>query len=99
MNRIVMADDFITITIKIAEKRFNPKVKRSDEQLYREAAEYINGKLTRMMKMHPKQDMQVYLSLVSLELAIDLLSEKVNTSQMMEVLKQMEADLSESIKL
>ena len=44
-----MADDLITITVKIAEKPFKPKVKRSDEQLYREAADCVNGKLLRVM--------------------------------------------------
>ncbi|MFA6779033.1 MAG: cell division protein ZapA [Paludibacteraceae bacterium] len=93
-----MADDLITITVKIAEKPFKPKVKRSDEQLYREAADCVNGKLLRVMKTHPKQDMQVYLSLVSLELAIELLADKKNSSELMEELEKIEANLSESIK-
>jgi cell division protein ZapA (FtsZ GTPase activity inhibitor) len=93
-----MENDLFNITIKIAEKSFRPRIKRSEEALYRQAADYVDKKLSKFIKQHPKQDMSTYLSLVSLELAIELLKEKDERNFVVDRIKILEKELDENLK-
>jgi cell division protein ZapA (FtsZ GTPase activity inhibitor) len=93
-----MEDDLFNITIKIAEKSFKPRIKRSEEATYRKAADYVDKKLSKFIKKHPKQDMSTYLSLVSLELAIELLQEQHERNSVSNRIGILEKEIDENLK-
>ena len=93
-----MENDLFKITIKIAERSYNPTIKRSDEALYRKAVKAVNLRLDKYKKMHPKQDMQTYLSLVSLDLAISMIKEEDDNGSIEQKLRILEEELAECLK-
>jgi len=93
-----MEDDFFNITINFAEKTFKPRIKRSQEKLYRDAADCVEDKIQVYRKKYPKQDMDTHLSLVSLDLALELLKEKDNKSSTRLRIEKLVGELEENLK-
>lgn len=90
-----MENDLFNITIRIAEREFKPKIRRGDEALYREAAKYVDSKFLKYAKKHSKQDLATYLSLASLELAIELLNERKEKSSIYDRIETLGKELDE----
>ncbi len=93
-----MEDDFFNITINFAEKTFKPRIKRSQEKLYRNAANCVENKIQAYRKKYPKQDMDTHLSLVSLDLALELLKEKEDKSSVRLRIEKLVEELEENLK-
>jgi len=93
-----MEDDFFNITINFAEKTFKPRIKRSQEKLYRNAANCVEDKIQAYRKKYPKQDMDMHLSLVSLDLALELLKEKDDKSSTRLRIEKLVGELEENLK-
>jgi len=94
-----MESDLFNITINFAENSFKPRIKRDEEALYRNAAKYVDDKFLEYRKKHPRQGADVHLSLVSLELAIELLKEKRDMDSVCQrtetLLKELEGEFKE----
>ena len=93
-----MEDDLLTITINFAEQSFKPKIKREEEIFYRNAAKYVDDKFLEYRKKHPRQGADVHLSLVSLELAIELLKEKRDREAVSQRTETLLKELEENLK-
>jgi len=93
-----MENDLFNITIKFAEDSFKASIKRSDEQLYRSAANYVDNKFQEYRKRYPKQHIEKHLSLVSLEIALELLKEKEENDSVYNRIEILEKELKENLK-
>ncbi len=62
-------EDKLTITIKIAEKRYPLKIERNEEEKIRKAAKMINDTLTQYKHKYGEKDIKDYLSMVALQYA------------------------------
>ena len=93
-----MEDDLFNITINFAEKSFKPRIKRSQEGLYRNAANYVENKIQEYRKKYPKQDIDTHLSLVSLELALELLKEREKKDSVYNRIEILVKELEENLK-
>ncbi len=93
-----MEDDLFNITINFAEKTFKPRIKRSQEGLYRNAASYVENKIQEYRKRYPKQSIDTHLSLVSLELALELLKEKDEKDSIYNQIGILVKELEENLK-
>ena len=92
-----MENDLFNITINFAEQSFKPKIKREEEALYRNAAKCVDDKFLEYRKKHPRQGADIHLSLVSLELAIELLKKNKEMDSVCQktgtLLKELEEEL------
>lgn len=93
-----MEDDLFNITINFAEKSFKPRIKRNQEKLYRNAANYVENKIQAYRKKYPKQDMDTHLSLVSLELALELLKEREEKGSVYNQIEKLVEELEDNLK-
>ena len=93
-----MEDDFFYITIKFAENRFPTRIKRSQEELYRNAADYVEKKIQEYRKEYPKQSMDTHLSVVSLDLALELLKEREEKSSVYNQVEKLVKELEDNLK-
>jgi len=93
-----MENDLFNITLNIAGRTLSPQVKRSDEALFRNAANYVDTKLSTFIRKHPKQDMVTYLSLASLELAIELLKNKAESESVYQRIEALEKELGAKLR-
>jgi len=95
-----MENDLLNITINFAVlPNFKPKpIKREDEIFYRNAAKYVDDRFWWYQKEHPKQGADVHLSLVSLELAIELLKTKKDMDSVCQRTETLLKELEENLK-
>jgi len=93
-----MENDLFNITINFADNIFKPKIKRDEEALYRNAAKYVDDKFLEYRKKHPRQGADIHLSLVSLELAIELLKEKKDMDSVCRKTETLLKELEEELK-
>jgi len=98
MNKERMEDGLFNITINFAEKSFKPRIKRSQEALYRNAANYVESKIQEYRKRYPKQSIDTHLSLVSLELALELLKEREEKGSVYDQIEKLVKELEENLK-
>lgn len=66
-------DDKFTITVMVGSQKFTPTVDRSEEELYRKAAEYINAKIATWRNKTSKLTEIQNVSLVAYEIALELM--------------------------
>ena len=93
-----MEDDLFNITINFAEKSFKPRIKRSEEKLYRDAANYVENKIQEYRKKYSTKSIDTHLSLVSLELALELLKEREERDSVYSQIEILEKELKENLK-
>ena len=93
-----MENDLFNITIKFAEDSFKASIKRSDERLYRSAANYVDNKFQEYRKRYPKQHIEKHLSLVSLEIALELLKEREEKGSVYDQIGKLVKELEENLK-
>ena len=93
-----MENDVFTITINFAEQKWNPQIRRCDEKRYRDAAICVDNKIQVYRKKFPKKGMEYHLSLVSLELALELLKEKEEKSSTCQRMETLMGELKENLK-
>ena len=93
-----MEDDLFNITINFAEKSFKPRIKRSQEKLYRNAANYVENKIQEYRKKYPKQSIDTHLSLASLDLSLELLKEKEEKDAVYNQIEILVKELQENLK-
>ena len=93
-----MEDGLFNITISFAERSFKPRIKRSQEAQYRNAANYVENKIQEYRKKYPKQSIDTHLSLVSLELALELLKEKEEKDAVYNQIDILVKELQEDLK-
>ena len=100
MNKERMEDGLFYITINFAEKSFKTRIKRSQEAeaLYRNAANYVESKIQEYRKRYPKQSIDTHLSLVSLELALELLKEREEKSSVYDQIGKLVKELEDNLK-
>ena len=91
-------DNLFRITIKIAERGYKLNVSRKQEELYRNAAKYVDSKLSKFINKHSQQDMETYLSLTALELAVELLNKEEDWNDMKKGLEGLDDELANCLK-
>ncbi|MCQ2194284.1 MAG: cell division protein ZapA [Paludibacteraceae bacterium] len=86
-----MADnDKFEITLKLGSLVFRPTVKRSEEENYRKAAEYINSKIKMWRDKSSSFSETQNLSLVALELAVELIVLQNDQSEMVSEMQKLD---------
>ena len=94
-----MEDDLFYITINVAEViDLKIRIKRDDEEQYRNAANYVKSKFQEYQKKHPKQGIETHLSLVSLELALEVLEDKKEKGSIYNRIGKLVKELEENFK-
>lgn len=83
-------DGKFTITVKIGSLLFNPSVLRSEEEVYRKAAEHINSKIDNWRKCAPKFTEAQNLSIVALELAVELMKSREGYGELVSELSKLD---------
>lgn len=88
-----MGDEF-RIVLKIAGREYPMKIDRKDEEKYRRAAKEVN-ELVNMYNRKYSADMENYLAMTSLQLALVSLqqSSSQNNTEIIEELKRLEEEL------
>jgi len=93
-----MENDLLNITINFAEQSFKIPIEREDEVFYRKAAKYVDDKFLKYRKIHPRHNADVHLSLVSLELAIELLKSEKERESVYQRTEALLKELEENLK-
>lgn len=90
-----MAEDSrFKITLKIGRLSFNPEVERSDEEIYRKAVVAINSKIEKFRKKSSKLTDEQVLSLVALELAVQMLNRDADCNELVAEMNKLDDLLS-----
>ncbi len=82
-------EEKLTITVKIADKRFPLKIERTEEEKIRKAAKMINNTLSQYKKKYGEKNMKDYLSMVALQYATKAV-ELDQTSENIQILQDIE---------
>lgn len=87
------------ITLLIDRTEYALKVKPEEEELFRNAASFINTKLARYEERFPMQGTEKYKAFVMLDLATDLLrqADRNDTQPYMDSIQKLTAELDEVI--
>lgn len=93
-------DELIALNIVIADRTYRLKTKAADEESIRKTAKLINEKISEFKVAFGGKDMQDYISMVLLWLAVDQASAKGQLSADAEVagvLNSMESQLDKAL--
>ncbi len=82
-------DEFLSINITIAERRYPMRIKRSEEEKIRKAAKIINERILQYQDRYSGKDVQDFLAMASLQFVLQTL-ETIEKSDVEPVLKQLE---------
>ena len=94
-----MEDDLFYITINVAEViDLKIRINRNDEEQYRNAANYVKNKFQEYQKRHPKQNIETLLSLVSLDLALEVLEDKKEKGSVYNLIGKLVKELEDNFK-
>ncbi|MCF8358511.1 MAG: cell division protein ZapA [Prolixibacteraceae bacterium] len=82
-------DEFLSINITIADRRYPMRIKRSEEEKIRKAAKIINERILQYQDRYSGKDVQDFLAMASLQFVLQTL-ETIEKSDVEPVLKQLE---------
>jgi cell division protein ZapA len=85
-----MMDEFLSINITIADRRYPMRIKRSEEEKIRKAAKIINERILQYQDRYSGKDVQDFLAMASLQFVLQTL-ETIEKSNVEPVLKQLES--------
>ena len=89
----------LVITLMIGRQSQQIHILREQEEIYRNAARQINEKLSRYESAYPGQSTERYMSIVLLDLAVQMLQlkEKDDVKPIFEVLSNLTTEIEEAI--
>jgi len=94
-----MADgNKLKINLKIGSLLFSPFVDRSEEEVYRKATDYINSKIDTLRKSRPNLTEAQNLSIVALELALELMKTDNDRNEIFSAMKNLDDMLKSATK-
>lgn len=91
--------DKLVITLMIGRQSQQIHILREQEEIYRNAARQINEKLSRYEAAYPGQATERYMSIVLLDLAVQMLQlkEKDDVKPIFEALTNLTSEIEEAI--
>ena len=95
-----VGSDKLVITLMIGRQSQQIHILREQEEIYRNAARQINEKLSRYESAYPSQTTERYMSIVLLDLAVQMLQlkEKDDVKPIFDVLDSLTAEIEDSMK-
>ncbi len=87
-----------TITLRIGGLEFKPRILRSEEEVYRRAADEINEAFDRYIKRYPKVDRDTILMALSLQFAVNNIKSRRKLSDFVAEINEVNLDLEEFLK-
>lgn len=94
-----MADisDTLSITLKLGGQVLPMTVKREDEKLYRDAEKLINQRFSYYANTYPQRGNEMYLTMMALDIAVQLKSAESNLGPVTDVLKGLVDEIESSL--
>jgi cell division protein ZapA (FtsZ GTPase activity inhibitor) len=103
MNNLIMDNDnTLSVSVTICGRKFNLKIKTTEEEVIRKAAEEINKDVKVYAQKYAYKDMQDLLSMVSLQFATKLLAKEQESdfiqNKLQIRLEDLDSKISECLK-
>jgi len=93
-------EEKLSIKVNVADRYYPLKIDRRDEEKIRRAAKMINEKVLQYKQKYTDKDVQDFLAMAALQFVIKVIDNdnRLDDSNIMEELKELNAELEEYIK-